>query len=190
LSVTLNDRSFGVKRYVFPRVGMTRLDYQTVVREPTIYTTTDLHLTWDVPYEPGTLRAVGRNGDEIVCIDEAVTAGEPSAISLSADRHTINADGRDVVHITVRILDQDGNLVPVADNTVEFEVEGCGKLIGVDNGNPTSHEDFQASYRKAFFGLCLAIVRASTVPGPIQITATSDGLRSDSVAVTAEAISV
>ena len=33
--------------------------------------------------------------------------------------------------------------MPTADNEVTFEIQGEGKIIGVDNGNPASHEDYQ-----------------------------------------------
>ena len=57
---------------------------------------------------------------------------------------------RDVAHVTVTILDAQGRLVPIADNEVSFEIQGEGKIIGVDNGDPLSHEDFKGNRRKAF----------------------------------------
>jgi beta-galactosidase len=103
------------------------------------------------------------------------------------DRDTIAADRRDVAHFTVKILDAQGRVVPTADNQVAFEIQGEGKIIGVDNGIPVSHEDFKGSRRKAFNGLCLAIVQSTAKPGRIQVTATSPGLKSSSVAVTTKA---
>ena len=93
-------------------------------------------------------------------------------MSLSVDREAIAADRRDVAHFTVKILDAQGRVVPIADNEVAFEIQGEGKIIGVDNGNPASHEDFKGSRRKAFHGLCLAIVQSTAKPGRIQLTAT------------------
>ncbi len=99
------------------------------------------------------------------------------------DRETIAADGRDVVHLTVRVLDAAGNLAPIADDLVAFDVEGEGRIIGVDNGDPASHEPFQANYRRAFNGLCLAILQATTTPGAIQVTAGAPGMAAGSVVV-------
>jgi len=114
---------------------------------------------------------------------EVTTAGEPAKIGLTVDKETIVADGRDIFHLTVQILDGKGNVVPTADNMVTFEVEGEGSLIGVDNGDPVSHEDFKSKNRSAFNGLCLAIVQSTAKPDEIQVTATSPSLRSDSVIV-------
>jgi beta-galactosidase len=140
-----------------------------------------------VPYQPGTLKAVGAKDGKVVAEVEVSTTGEPAAIGLSVDRDVIGADRRDVAHFVVRILDAQGRLVPLADNEVTFEIQGEGKIIGVDNGNPASHEDFKGSRRKAFNGLCLAIVQATAKPGQIRLTATSPGLKSSSVAITAKA---
>jgi beta-galactosidase len=64
-----------------------------------------------------------------------------------------------------------------------FTVEGEGKLIGVDNGDPMSHEDFKANRRRAFNGLCLAIVQSTASAGAIRIGATSPGLASANITV-------
>ncbi|MDD1749315.1 MAG: DUF4982 domain-containing protein, partial [Methanothrix sp.] len=180
-----NGKSLGVQGYWFPRSGMQENYANFPARNQAPRTTADLHLTWTVPYQPGILKAVGMKDGKIAAIQEITTTGEPAAVDLAADREVIAADRRDIAHITVRILDAQGRLVPTADNAVTFEIHGAGNLIGVDNGNPISHEDFQSNCRKAFNGLCLAIVQATGEPGSIQITATSPGLLSSSSSITA-----
>jgi beta-galactosidase len=76
----------------------------------------------------------------------------------------------------VKILDKDGNVVPDAENTVNFKVSGPGFINAVDNGDPVSHDPFKANYRKAFHGLALAIVQTQEKAGTITFTATSEGL--------------
>ena len=83
---------------------------------------------WEVPYAPGTLKAVAYNNGKQVAVDEVHTAGEPARIVLSPDRSTITADGDDLSFVTVRIEDKDGNLCPLADNLVKFNVTGAGKI--------------------------------------------------------------
>jgi beta-galactosidase len=181
----LNGKSFGLKSYVFPARGMDvtkgwgEQDYNRM-RNPT---TGDLHLAWDVPYEPGTLRAVGKKNGQVVCMQEVVTAGAPARLECTADREAISADGQDVVHLTIRVLDAAGQRVPKAENLISFDIAGEGRLIGVDNGSPTSHAPFQASECKAFNGLCIAIIQSTAKAGKIQMTVTSPGLQAHHVAV-------
>jgi beta-galactosidase len=179
----LNGKSLGVQGYWFPKV---RRD-GPAARSRVMRTTLDLHLTWTVPYQPGTLRAVGVKDGKVAAEVEVATVGEPAAIGLSVDRDSITADRRDVAHVTVTILDAQGRVAPYGDNEVAFEIQGEGKIIGLDNGNPVSHEDFKGRRRKAFQGMCLAIVQATAKPGRIQLIATSPGLKSNSVAIITKA---
>jgi beta-galactosidase len=182
----VNGKSFGVQSYWFPRVGYWPRQ-EGGGRSAVPRTTSDLHLTWTVPYEPGSLRAVGTRDGKVVLEVEVPTVGEPAAIALSVDREAIAAGRRDVAHVTSKIVDAQGRVVPVADNEVAFEIQGEGKIIGLDNGNLASHEDFKGSRRKAFNGLCLAIVQSTAKPGRIDLTATSPGLASGSVSIVTKA---
>ncbi|MBZ5626986.1 MAG: DUF4982 domain-containing protein, partial [Acidobacteriia bacterium] len=134
-------------------------------------------LMWQVPYQPGTLKAVAYQDGKQVAVDEVHTAGAPARIKLIADRATIQADGEDLSFVTVRIEDKDGNLCPMADNLVRFNVTGAGSIRAVDNGNAATTEPFNADHRKAFSGMALVIVRSQRgQAGKIHVAATSDGL--------------
>ena len=138
---------------------------------------TRYRLLWQVPYQPGTLKAVAYQGGKQVAVDEVHTAGVAAKVRLIADRGAIQADGEDLSFITVRIEDKDGNLVPEADNLVHFNVTGAGNIAAVDNGNAATVEPFQANQRKAFSGMALLVVRSQKgQKGSIHITATSDRL--------------
>jgi beta-galactosidase len=173
----VNGRSMGVKGYEFPRLGMELHWGNLPERAKVLRTTADLHLSWDVPYEPGALRAVGTKGGKVVSTIEVPTTGEPAAIQVSADRGVIRADGRDVVHFAVQILDERGSVVRTAKNELEFELVGEGRLIGLDSGDPASHEDYRSNRRRAFNGLALAIAQSTKNPGQIQLRASSPSLR-------------
>ncbi|MDI3321823.1 beta-galactosidase GalB [Pinibacter soli] len=139
----------------------------------------DLHVMWRTTFVPGTLKAVSRRNGKVVLTKEVRTAGAPAKITLQVDRKAINA-GDDLSFVTVRIEDKDGNLVPDASNDVQFKLSGGGSFAGVDNGCQTSMESFKADHRKAFNGLCLAVVKAAKA-GKVTLTATSPGLSSATV---------
>lgn len=173
----VNGKSWGEKGYEFPREGMqgTYGNYPPRARE--LRTTGDLHLCWDVPFEPGTLRAVGCKEGKIAAVAEVATTGDAFAIRLAADREQLLADRRDVAHVRVEVHDAEGRMVPEADAAIRFAVSGAGVLRGVDNGDPMSHESYQAAQRRAFHGLCQALVQTTAQPGDIRIEASSPGLR-------------
>lgn len=143
----------------------------------------DFHTMWRVPFEPGEVCVVTRRDGEEVLSETIRTAGEPAALRLTADRKVLMADGRDLSFITVDVVDADGNLCPLADNLVQFEVSGPAFIAGVDNGCQTSMESFKAPLRQAFHGKCLVVVQNDGHTGRAVLKATADGLRSDKVAL-------
>jgi beta-galactosidase len=143
----------------------------------------DLHVTWRVPFEPGTLRAESRRAGKTVLTDEVRTAEEPARIVLTPDRKVIKAAGQDLSFVTVKIVDRHGTLVPRADNLVNFEISGPGFIAGVDNGSETSHESFKANHRKAFHGMALAIIQSNGKSGRINLKASAEGLSSGSAVI-------
>ncbi len=135
-------------------------------------------LRWDnVIYEPGELKVVAYKNGKIWAEDIVMTAGDPVQIELSSDCDYIQADGKDLAFITVRITDKNGITVPQADNLIKFEIDGPGEIVATDNGDPTNLTSFPSHEREAFNGLCLSIVRA--IPdrsGTIKLKTKSDSL--------------
>jgi beta-galactosidase len=103
----------------------------------------DSELRWKVAYAPGTLSAKGFRAGQVVAQTSVETVGAAASVVLSADRATIDADGRDVAVVTVSVIDDQGRIVPAAANSVSFRVDGPGRIIGVGNGDPSSHEPDQ-----------------------------------------------
>jgi beta-galactosidase len=171
----LNGKSFGVKSSVFPQQGHATA-WNTFARPYVPATTSDLHLSWDVSYEPGTLKVIGRKSGKMVT-EEIQTTSKPVAIRLSADRNEIDADAHDIANIKVEIIDENGFVVPDANNLIEFKVEGEGILKGTDNGNPQDKTLMQSSNRSAFNGLALAVIQSTRKSGTVRLSAVSEGLK-------------
>ena len=112
------------------------------------------------------------------------TTGKAYQLSMSADRPAVTANGKDLIFITVRIEDKEKLLVPRSNNQLNFSIEGPGRIVATDNGDPTSHESFQAASKKAFNGMCLVIVAADKgASGTIRIKGESKGLRNSYVTI-------
>ncbi|HWC83184.1 MAG TPA: glycoside hydrolase family 2 TIM barrel-domain containing protein [Pseudonocardiaceae bacterium] len=182
----LNGKSLGVKQ--FDRKTTTDGRGYLETTEPTgddrnypsgSYTspngsTGKLHLTWTVPFAPGTLTAVARDGGREVARDQLVTAGAPHAVTLTPDR----AAGGSMSFVIATVVDAHGVRVPSADNTIRFTVEGSGRLSGVDNGSQDNAQGYQEPTTPACCGLAVAVVGATAGRGPITVRASSPGLSS------------
>ncbi|ORY58446.1 glycoside hydrolase superfamily [Pseudomassariella vexata] len=134
---------------------------------------------WDeVVYVPGELRVVTYKDGEELANATARTAGDATALRITADRTQIQNDGYDLAYITVEVVDGDGNVVPRANNTIRFSVvDGDGEVAATDNGDPADFTVFHSTERKVFSGLALAIIRAvAGGSGTVTVEAASESL--------------
>jgi beta-galactosidase len=144
------------------------------------------HLEWTVKYAPGTLLARGYKGGKEILTTKVETTGAPATIQLAPHRATIKADGADVSVITVRVADSQGRMVPTAANEITFTLSGPGKIIGVGNGDPSSHEPEQfleadgspaSIWRRSLFnGFAQVIVQTTGQPGEVTVSANTADL--------------
>jgi beta-galactosidase len=131
------------------------------------------HVEWTVPYEPGTIEAIGRRGRTML-VERRETTGPAARLRMVPDRPAIDADGRDIVIVTVDALDNHSRPVPTANHKLGFRVSGAGRLIGVGNGNPNSLESDKEPRRALFNGLAQLIVQSTRKPGDVRIEAFTD----------------
>lgn len=148
----------------------------------------EYRLRWDdVIYEPGELKAIAYKQGKTWAESVVKTTSEASGLELSADRNEISSDGKDLSFITVRVIDNNGLIVPTAKNNIKFDIEGPGEIVATDNGDPTNFVPFPSHERQAFNGLALVIVRSiKGETGYITITAKSSGLKDVQVVIKSE----
>lgn len=146
----------------------------------------DLHVSWKVPFEPGTLKAVSRKDGKVVLTKEIHTAGKPYKIELLADKKVISKAGKDLSFVTVKVLDKAGNLVPYADILIHFTINDKGKIAGLDNGYQADTSSFQGNQHHIWKGLGSAIIRSSGKAGTITLSASSDGLKPATIDLVSE----
>jgi beta-galactosidase len=124
----------------------------------------------------GTLTANGVKDGKLVRTTEIQTTGSPAKLGLTVDRPRITSLPSDVAHVTVQVLDAEDRVVPTADDQITFAIQGVGRILGVDNGQPDSHESYQGHNRKAFNGLALVVLQSTAVPGTVTLSASSGPL--------------
>jgi len=133
-------------------------------------------LIWNVPYKKGVLEAIGKLPDGKIVTNKVETASHPYKIQLVPDRKSIKANKQDLCYVKVFLLDENDIPVPFADNEIEFELIGAGKLNAVGNGDLRSNMFYKSNKTKAFKGKCLAIIQSSDKVGEIILKAHGDGL--------------
>lgn len=141
------------------------------------------HLHWCVPYESGTLSAVGYDKfGKIVAEDKVVTAEKPHSILLTANKEVLNCSDRELCFVTATVLDKNGNIVPYADNIIEFSLKGEATIEGVDNGDPTYVGSLKNNKIPTLSGKCLAVI-GSNQSGKVEICAKSGNLKCCGISV-------
>ena len=160
VTLTLNDRPIGIKRLADAVNGV---------------------LTWEVPFEPGVLKAVGCGNGNAGCEFTLKTAGPARRIELLPDVTELRADGRDICHLEFCIVDEQGVRVPDAAPEVTFTVNGPANILGIENGDLDSPETGKDGMRSAYHGRGLAILQSRTDAGQITVQAASLGIAPASV---------
>ena len=141
--------------------------------------------SWPVWFTPGAIEAVGRNGGKIVAQLAFQTAGNPSVISVKPERLQLAADGLEVCHIEVSLLDDAGIIVPDQDRLIEFSVTGPARVIATDNGDLRSSEPYSGSTRTTKNGRALAVIQSTGEKGDVTFTARSGDLPAAAVTLNA-----
>ena len=137
--------------------------------------------TFDVPYEPGTLKAVNSKGKEEFVLK---TAGAPAAIRLIADRSKIKACKNDLSYVKIELVDKNGNVVPETSLPVKIECTGKGTVIAGGNAAYADMESFRSLTPNTFRGKAIAIVQPDGEKGDIQVKVSAKGLEDASIVIT------
>lgn len=139
--------------------------------------------SFEVPYEPGQLKAVNLKGKKETASAELHTTGKPAMIRLTADRLKIKADKNDLSYVKVEILDKDGKLIPDCNMPLEIKSTGKGSVIAAGNGSADDMNSFRSLKPKTFRGKAIAIVQPNTEKGVITLTVSAEGLSEASISI-------
>lgn len=142
-------------------------------------------LMWhDAVYQPGEVRVVAYDEQGNPVAEKTVrTAGKPHHIELVTDRSSLQADGKDLAYVTLRIVDKDGNLCPNDGRLVSFKVKGAGKYRASANGDPTCLDLFHKPEMHAFGGMLTVIVQSGEKTGEIELQATAKGIKTGTIRI-------
>ena len=143
-------------------------------------------IKWQLPYQKGTLTAIGyTNGIEETRFSLS-TPGSPRKIELVPYKDSLIADGLDIAMVGIRLLDANGTLCADSNKVVSIQVAGQGKLERVGNADLNSHDSFFDDKVRVYQGYAMAYVRAGETAGELRLTVSATGLDKASVTINVE----
>jgi beta-galactosidase len=147
-------------------------------------------ITFKVPFEAGSLKAVAKSSGKVVATDELRTAGKPAKLMFVADSPAkpMTPDWNDVRYVTATLVDEAGTRIPDSSTVVHFAATGPAEIVAVDNGSMIDHDPYHETQRKLYDGNAVAILRATRSAGKIVVTASADGIPAASLSLTAAPI--
>ena len=154
-----------------------------IIDTKTINPDSGITARFEVPYQPGKLKATGFVNDKKVVVKIIKTSGPPSRIQLKADRSLITTDRRDLAYVAIVIEDEEGNRVPDAEIRVNLSLSGEGELLVAGNAKPDAMTSFRQPYCRTYRGRALAIIRPTAVAGEIKLTAEAEGISPASISI-------
>ena len=143
----------------------------------------DRRMNWEAAYEPGVLKAVGKNDGKAVCQYVLRTAGPAKKIALKLDAASTYPGVKNTFQFEVSVVDEEGNLIAGADNEIQLKIEGPARLLGFGNGDNACHDNETDATHRVYQGRALAVVQSSGQPGKITIQAVSSSLAEASLLV-------
>jgi len=145
----------------------------------------------NVAFQPGELRAIGYAADgKKLCEAQLQTAGEPAALRLGVRTapNGLRADAADLALVEVEVVDAKGQRCPTALNLIDFKLDGPAEWRG---GIAQGEKNFiLAKSLPVECGVNRVLVRSTTAAGKITVTASSAGLKSDSIEIVSRPVTV
>ena len=164
-----------VQVHVYTRYPRVRLELNGKVIDEKVISPQDLTATFEINYQPGSLKAIAIYHGKPVDTVELQTAGKPARIHLAADRSHIKASRNDLAYVTAEIIDANGRLVPDAIIPLHFTITGNGEIAATASASPNDMQSFQKPDHRTFRGKCLIIVRPKGKAGKITLRAEGAG---------------
>lgn len=129
--------------------------------------------TWRVKFEPGELKAVGYRGGKPVAEDAVRTAGAAKRLRLEAPIRSLYPDTDSLAVVNLSCEDEHGVFCPKENTRLAVAVEG-GRLLGVGNGNPNSHDRDDDTRVRLFAGRAQALIAADGNATEVRVSVSAE----------------
>jgi len=151
------------------------LNGKSLGRKEAIYQK-DKMIAWEVPYSSGELLIKGYNNNHVVSEYMLVTPGPAADLQIQTDKRSSAEGINEIIHLDILLTDKKGNRITDDDREVSIEIDGPANLLGLESGDLSSHESYQAEERNTYKGQLRAYIETTGEPKEINITINSPGL--------------
>lgn len=128
-------------------------------------------------YQPGTLTAEALDADGAVLSSSSLSSGTGTMrLRVVPEKRTLRANGTDLCYLPIEFVDEEGKLLPAAEQRVHVEATGAVTLIGFGSALYKTDEKFDQPYHDTYRSRALAVLKAGNVPGSAVITVRSTGV--------------
>ncbi|MEX2602297.1 MAG: glycoside hydrolase family 2 TIM barrel-domain containing protein [Balneolaceae bacterium] len=143
---------------------------------------------WEAPFEPGTVRVQIVQDGTVTETSSLETPGDVDHLELNVDREQVSSSGPELIHAVVTIRDQNGILAANSSNTIQYELTGPAKVVGMESGNSNSHEVYQSgsNSRNAHNGKLMIYLQTTGESGTVDLTVRSGDLDPGSFTINVE----
>lgn len=124
----------------------------------------------EIDYKPGKLEAVAYKNGKVIARHALETTGKPVKIIAEPDNDTWKADGMDLQHIKLTVVDGKGRRVYNYNDELQFSVTGDASIVAVTNGDIATDEIATQQHIRLWQGQAVVILRSGCQPSKVTLT--------------------
>ena len=124
----------------------------------------------EIDYKPGKLEAVAYKNGKVIARHALETTGKPAKIIAEPDNAEWKADGMDLQHVKLTVVDGKGRRVYNYNDELQFNVTGDASIVAVTNGDITTDEIATQQHIRLWQGQAVVILRSGRQPSKVTLT--------------------
>ena len=124
----------------------------------------------EIDYKPGKLEAVAYKNGKVIARHALETTSKPAKIIAEPDNAEWKADGMDLQHVKLTVVDGKGRRVYNYNDELQFSVTGDASIVAVTNGDISTDEIATQQHVRLWQGQAVVILRSGCQPSKVTLT--------------------